>query len=115
MKEFTSPAREILEYLLRNPDACDTFDGIAHWWLLDQQLRTWLPRVEKAIEELVARGLLQATRGPDGVIRYRSNPAALAATQDGTTTTSPEPKPRRARRPDTRTRSTAPDTTSTTK
>lgn len=81
MKELTSPAREILDYVLQNPDACDTFDGIAHWWLLDQQLRSWLPRVDEAIQELVARGLLQPTRGPDGVTRYRANPGALATAQ----------------------------------
>jgi hypothetical protein len=107
MKELTSPAREILDHLLQHPDACDTFDGIAHWWLLEQQLRTWLPRVEKAVEELVARGLLQATCGPDGVMRYRGNPEALAVAQR-------EPAPRRMRRVRRRTPTPSSETSTTT-
>lgn len=113
MKELTSPAREILDHLLQHPDACDTFDGIAHWWLLEQQLRTWLPRVDQAIQELVALGLLQATCGPDGIIRYRGNPVAVAAVRhEAAEPSHPERSARRGVRAPLRPRTPSPDTSS---
>ncbi len=79
MKELTSPAREILDHLLQHPEACDTFEGIAQWWLLEQHLRSWIPRLDEAVADHVQRGLLEASTGPDGVVRYRGNRTALTA------------------------------------
>jgi hypothetical protein len=79
MRELTSPAREILDYLLQHPGAQDTFEGIMQWWVLEQSIKTWLPRVEQAIAELVHRGWLEMRTGANGVLYYRANRAQIAA------------------------------------
>jgi len=48
--------REILAYLCRHPDAGDTVEGIAEWWLMDNYIRQTLDRVRGSLDELVARG-----------------------------------------------------------
>jgi hypothetical protein len=69
-----SPAREILDYLGRHPDAQDTIDGILHWWLLDTCIRKWTPQIAKAIAQLVERGSLEERPAADGQIFYRLSP-----------------------------------------
>jgi len=32
--------QEILEYLRKHPEASDTLEGIAEWWLLNQRIPT---------------------------------------------------------------------------
>ncbi len=56
-------AKGVLEYLLRYPDAQDTVEGIAEWWLLEHQVRHAVNDVRKAMDELEARGLVIKT-GP---------------------------------------------------
>ena len=55
----------ILSYLLQNPEAQDTLDGIVDWWLFEQTLRHEKSLVEKALSVLVGQGLLIATSGMD--------------------------------------------------
>jgi hypothetical protein len=50
-------AREILRYLTEHPDAKDTLEGIAQWWLLREQQ---IAHVEMAVALLVSRNLLRA-------------------------------------------------------
>src|SRR5258706_16211837 len=57
---------EILEYLLRNPDAGDTIEGIVEWWLLEQRIVHALEATRKSLDELVARDLLLAYHALDG-------------------------------------------------
>jgi hypothetical protein len=47
---------EILRYLVQHPDAKDTIDGIARWWLPPDHQGWKREQVQHAIEELVARG-----------------------------------------------------------
>lgn len=65
--------RKILDYLKHNPSAEDTLEGIAQWWLLEQQIRIERARVKAALKRLVDRKLLSVRRGVDGRIRYRLN------------------------------------------
>jgi hypothetical protein len=65
--------RNILAYLKRNPNAEDTLEGIAQWWLLEQQIRTETERVSAALRRLVEENRLIARSGPDGRISYRLN------------------------------------------
>jgi predicted transcriptional regulator len=64
-------ARDILDYLMRHPDAKDTVEGITQWWLLEQRIQRTLPEVEAALAELVERGLVNRYQQRDGRIRYR--------------------------------------------
>jgi hypothetical protein len=57
----SSVVTQILRYLVAHPDAKDTVDGIARWWITpggqDPDRREWNRRVvQEAIDELVARG-----------------------------------------------------------
>jgi hypothetical protein len=63
--------RKILDYLKQNPSAEDTLEGIAQWWLLEQQIRIETARVQAALKQLVDHKLLIVRRGGDGRIRYR--------------------------------------------
>jgi len=79
MHELTSPAREILDHLIQHPESRDTFEGIAQWWILEQSLKTWMPKLDQAIAELIALGYLEAHSSPDGVVHYRGNRERIAA------------------------------------
>jgi hypothetical protein len=63
----------ILAYLLDNPDAGDTFDGIVEWWLLHQRIRFETRTVSEAVAKLVADGLIVEQKGPDSRTIYRAN------------------------------------------
>jgi hypothetical protein len=62
----------ILDYLLRNPDAEDTLEGIVDWWSLE---RTTSPTgsLSEAIATLVKDGLVLARVGTDSRTHYRIN------------------------------------------
>ena len=67
-------ARAILRYLEIHPDAKDTLEGIAKWWLwleLNDQLRG---EVEKAVSLLVSRGFILETRREGVPTYYKLNP-----------------------------------------
>ena len=61
----------ILAYLLANPDAQDTLEGIVEWWLLHQQILQQTRNVKQALAELTERGLITTRTGADARIRYR--------------------------------------------
>ncbi len=64
-------AHQILGYLLTHGDAQDTVEGIAEWWLLEQQVRHMVSEVKEALAELAAQKLIIARQGSDGRIHYR--------------------------------------------
>ena len=55
-------AATILRYLRSRPDAADSLEGIARWWLLQKWSEPQLAAVERAVSLLVARGLVHETR-----------------------------------------------------
>lgn len=63
-------AGELLEYLHARPNAADTLEGIMNWWLPRQRYETEQRRVEQALEQLVARGLVAKNRLSDGTVLY---------------------------------------------
>lgn len=67
-------ARRILAYLDENPDANDTSEGIAEWWLLEREIREQQDQVEAALSELAAEGWVIASRRADARVHYRLNP-----------------------------------------
>jgi hypothetical protein len=68
---------EILEYLVRHPQAGDTIEGIVEWWLLEQRIVHALEKAQTSLNELVARRLLLAHRALDGRTHYRLYPGKL--------------------------------------
>jgi len=72
-KEKRQACQHILGYLLDNPDAGDTLEGIADWWLLKQRIRFETLTVAQAVAQLVNDGLISAQQGPDSRIVYRAN------------------------------------------
>jgi hypothetical protein len=66
-------ADEVLAYLLRHPQAQDTMEGIAEWWLLEQRIRHAVAEVEVALSELVRRDFLVARQCRDGRTYYGLN------------------------------------------
>jgi len=68
---FSDPlADEILHYLCENPEAQDTIDGIADWWLTERRVRQGIAEVELALRQLVDRGLVEVAIREDGRRHY---------------------------------------------
>jgi hypothetical protein len=50
--------REILQYLIKNPDAKDTLEGIYKWWLPKWHRKQGRAEVQQAVDLLTLRGWL---------------------------------------------------------
>lgn len=61
-------AQNILSYLGKNPDASDTPEGIAKWWLEGAYS---LHEVRAALAELVEAGLVAERRAENSNVHYR--------------------------------------------
>ncbi len=70
--EKTEVSNEILRYLIDNPDAGDTLEGVK-WWLLARKKKYPETLVKKALEKLVSDELLIAHEGSDSRTHYRIN------------------------------------------
>jgi hypothetical protein len=66
-------ADEILAYLARHPEAQDTMEGIAEWWLLDQRIHSAVADVEATLRELVGQDFLVTRQCRDGRTYYGLN------------------------------------------
>jgi hypothetical protein len=58
-------------YMRKHPDACDTSEGIAHWWVAGVTSAAPVAVVETALGWLRACGVVEATHAADGRVRYR--------------------------------------------
>jgi len=67
-------AEEILNYLLKHPDANDTLEGITEWWLLNQKISYEMKRVKAAVKKLVQEGWIIENKGKNSTVRYRLHP-----------------------------------------
>ena len=59
-------ARELSIYLDEHPDAVDTADGIQRWWLSSRRIEATLEDVGQALDLLIAQGVAERRRMPDG-------------------------------------------------
>jgi len=75
-------AYEILAYMLEHPDAQDTLQGIAEWWLPGGDTRPNVTLVAEALAELTAHGLILARRGEDARAHYKVNRRKLKEISD---------------------------------
>ncbi|MFY9553205.1 MAG: hypothetical protein WAV20_08165 [Blastocatellia bacterium] len=71
--EKSEIARDVLNYLIDNPDAQDTLEGIVEWWLLKSRIESRTVSVKEALAELLAKGLILERRGSDSRLRYMIN------------------------------------------
>jgi len=67
--DVTATVRGVAAYLSRNPDASNTLDGIARWWLDDETIP--IDHVKRALDWMQARHLLKVVVAADGRLRYR--------------------------------------------
>jgi hypothetical protein len=63
-------AETIEAYLDVNPDAADSAEGIARWWLPPALAEESPAMVEDALERLVAAGVIRRQPMPDGRVLY---------------------------------------------
>jgi uncharacterized protein YbaP (TraB family) len=65
----------IRRYLDEHPNAADTLEGIARWWLAGDEGYVWLDTVERAMERLSADGIAVRRTLADGTVIYERNRA----------------------------------------
>jgi hypothetical protein len=63
-------------YLLEHPNAADTLEGVAAWWLSGNPSGPWLATVQAAVDRLVAAGEAVKRILPDGTTIYERNKRA---------------------------------------
>jgi len=66
-------AHDLLGYLVENPAARDTLEGIVEWWLLEQRIRDNTAEVKGVLDELAAKNLIIEYETSDRRIHYRVN------------------------------------------
>lgn len=65
-------AREIEEHVAAHPDAADTSEGIATWWIGRQRFLDADRTIEMALDRLVAQGRMERREQPGGAVLYRT-------------------------------------------
>lgn len=70
--EIARIAQDVRRYLEAHPNAADTLDGIAQWWLVRQRYGHAKEQVQKALEQLKRERLVLTRTNADGRIIYRS-------------------------------------------
>ena len=64
--------RAVVAYLAENPEAMDTLEGIAEWWVMRQRIRVSVGTIAGVVRQLVEDGLLEQV-GPHDRPRFRLN------------------------------------------
>ena len=57
--------QELLSYLIENPGAMDTLEGIAAWWLPRHEVRVGVEVVARALHRLEYDGVIERTGDPE--------------------------------------------------
>jgi hypothetical protein len=68
-------ARGIEHYLKQHPNAADSLEGIQHWWLFRHRYAEDTLQVERALERLIAEGVVVRRILPDGRAVYSGRKA----------------------------------------
>ena len=63
-------AESILGYLSEHPQAMDTAEGIAQWWIMRQQVRVNVTTLTQVLHQLAEKGLVEEI-GEGEQRRYR--------------------------------------------
>lgn len=62
--------QQILEYLEEHPEAGDTLEGIATWWVQCQQVSESVIAVRQALQQLESDGIVTERKTPSGKTLY---------------------------------------------
>ena len=71
-------AYAILNYLISQPRAKDTFQGIAGWWLFKEQMNQSVNRISGALDSLISKGFVIVKEYPDQEKYYQLNEDKLS-------------------------------------
>ena len=79
-KKCENLSNVILNYLKRNPDAGDTLEGIALWWVEQEKIDNTVEEVAKALKMLVRKGLISVykTKSSDRIYKIK-NPKNISS------------------------------------
>jgi Fe2+ or Zn2+ uptake regulation protein len=66
-------AQDILNYLRSHPEASDTLEGIAKWWLMRQRVSDSTEVVWRVLERLRDQGLIHERRLEGGGTLYQAS------------------------------------------
>ena len=66
--EVNAVAARIRLYLSDHPNAADTVEGVATWWLSGNASRDWINTVQRAIEQLAESGEITTKTLADGTV-----------------------------------------------
>jgi hypothetical protein len=69
--DVTLTVQHLSRYLRNHPEACDTSEGIARWWVDADPPLLPLTVVEAALGWMSACGVVESSRAVDGRVRYR--------------------------------------------
>jgi hypothetical protein len=61
-----------MRYLDEHPQAMDTVQGIAEWWVASQQVKVEVESLVKVLQRLVDEGLIERVNSANGPL-YRLN------------------------------------------
>jgi hypothetical protein len=67
--DVVTVVQHLSRYLITHPDACDTSEGIARWWISEDG-PVPVAVVEAALDWMAARGVVKSTQAADGRVRY---------------------------------------------
>jgi len=70
-EQVAGAADAIRRYLERKPNASETPEGVARWWLLSQRYRDTRQLVQKALDRLEASGHVERVHLSGGRVMYR--------------------------------------------
>lgn len=70
-EQVTSTASAISRYLTSRPNACDTVEGIAKWWLVRQRYEDSLVTVQRALDYLESSGEIVKISVAGSKVMYR--------------------------------------------
>ena len=76
--ETQETSLKILAYLIDNPQAQDTLEGIAGWWVLQQDIKRSVALIRKAVDDLLHQGLLLERQGNGRTKYYHVNRERLS-------------------------------------
>jgi hypothetical protein len=70
-QQMLSVANVIKRYLSSCPEASETVEGVARWWLARQRFHDSVELVQQALDYLESEGQVEKINASKGVVLYR--------------------------------------------